>query len=644
MSFLPLSFDSTQANHRKTRERAAIVLLVLSLLLALLPATITPSSALAQSERKQVLLINSYHPGYKWSDDITRALAEKFQEEGNIELRVEYLDTKHLDSREYLDTVYELLQTKYENNQPDLIMSSDDVALNFLFQHADTLFPNVPVVFVGANYFDEAKRNGYERFTGISEEADVAGTLDLAIQLHPKTRKLVVIHDKTVTGQKVHEKINELISQYPQISFEFVEDVTMDELHQYLGTLSPDTLVLLTVFFRDRNETFYEYDQFTSSIAKSSKVPVYGLWDFSLGYGIVGGKLTSGYTEGERAAELAIRILQGETSSSIPVQRQTQSQYLFDYAVMRKWDIPVSKLPDGSTVINKPNSFYEQNTLLVWTTLIGFVTLIFIIVFLSINNTQRRKAQSELAVRNQELQTIRNTLADTIADRTKDLATVAEVATATATILETSKLLQSAVDLTKERFGLYHSHIYLLDDAGENLVLTAGAGEPGRIMAAEKRSIPLSREQSLVARAAREGKGIIVNDVTEEPDFLPNPLLPKTRAELAVPMIVGGKVIGVFDVQSDQVGHFTDADVSVKTTLAAQVATSLQNVRSFEQASTQAELETLVNTIGQKIQRSTTVEDTLQIAVREIGLALGASRVKVNLTVPQSKTDSTTLN
>jgi putative methionine-R-sulfoxide reductase with GAF domain len=223
------------------------------------------------------------------------------------------------------------------------------------------------------------------------------------------------------------------------------------------------------------------------------------------------------------------------------------------------------------------------------------------------------------------------TLEQRVAARTKDLATVAEVGTATATILETDRLLQAVVDLTKERFNLYHSHIYLLDDAGENLVLAAGAGEPGRIMAAEKRSIPLSREQSLVARAAREQKGVTVNDVTQAPDFLPNPLLPDTRSELAVPMVTGGKVIGVFDVQSDQVGRFTDSDINIQTTLAAQVATSIQNVRSFEQSKAQAEMEFLVNTIGQKIQRTASVDEALQTAVREIGLALGASRVSANI-------------
>lgn len=225
----------------------------------------------------------------------------------------------------------------------------------------------------------------------------------------------------------------------------------------------------------------------------------------------------------------------------------------------------------------------------------------------------------------------RQTLEQHVADRTKDLATVAEVGIVTATILESKRLLQGVVDLTKERFNLYHSHIYLFDEEGKNLILTAGAGETGRVMVAEKRSIPLNREQSLVARAARERKGVTVNDVTQAPDFLPNPLLPDTRSELAVPMIVGGNVIGVFDIQSEQVGRFTDADVNIQTTLAAQVATSIQNVRSFEKAKTQAELESLVNAIGQKIQRTTTIEETLQTAIREIGTAIGASRVHATI-------------
>ena len=622
-------------NQKSRRIRTAFirVLTLIGLLLSLLPVTSTRTVVQAQGERKQVLLLNSYHPGYKWSDDVARAISDKFGEEGNVELRVEYLDTKHLDSQEYLDSVYQFLQVKYLNNSPDLIMSSDDAALNFLFKHADTLFPDVPVVFAGANYFDEKRLEGYERFTGISEEADVAGTLDVALQLHPDVRKVVVVNDKTVTGQKVREKVTSLASQYPQIKFEFAQDMTMDELRQYAGKLQPDTLVLLTVFFRDSTDTFYEYNQFTTLIAKSSAVPVYGLWDFSLGYGIVGGKLTSGYTEGERAADVAIRILHGENPQNIPVNKQTQSQYFFDYKVMQSLGIPLSTLPKDSTVINRPVSFYGQNKVLIWVMLTSFVILASIIVLLSINNNARRKAQAELFVRNQELAAVQNSLQERVTSRTVDLATVAQISTSTATIRDPFQLLATAVHLTQRGFNLYHAHVFTYRKETDDLKITACGYKEGDVHEGTHGTaiIPFNQEKSLVARAARTRKPVIVNDVYNEPGWLPNPLLPDTRAELAVPMIVGDELLGVLDVQSDRLNAFTEEDANIQMTLAAQIATALQNAQSYTDAKTKAELEALINTIGQKIQRSTTVEDTLQIAIREVGIALSASRVRASL-------------
>jgi GAF domain-containing protein len=89
-------------------------------------------------------------------------------------------------------------------------------------------------------------------------------------------------------------------------------------------------------------------------------------------------------------------------------------------------------------------------------------------------------------------------------------------------------------------------------------------------------------------------------------------------------MIVGDKVLGVLDVQSELLNRFTEIDVNIKTTLAAQVAVALQNARTFEQAQNQAKRESMLNTIGQKIQSATSVESVLQIAARELGRALSA--------------------
>jgi GAF domain-containing protein/HAMP domain-containing protein len=212
-----------------------------------------------------------------------------------------------------------------------------------------------------------------------------------------------------------------------------------------------------------------------------------------------------------------------------------------------------------------------------------------------------------------------------------DLGVVAQVGIATATITDIGKLLQEVVDLSKESFNLYHAHIYMVNEAGDALELAAGAGEVGRQMVAEKRSIPMNAEQSLVVRAAVSQQGVIANDVAADPNFLPNPLLPETRAEMAVPMIVSKKVIGVLDVQSETIGRFTEVDVNIKTTLASQIAMAVQNARNLDQSRRQAERETAVNLIGQKIQSATNIAAALQVAARELGHALGMKQTLVLL-------------
>jgi PAS domain S-box-containing protein len=180
--------------------------------------------------------------------------------------------------------------------------------------------------------------------------------------------------------------------------------------------------------------------------------------------------------------------------------------------------------------------------------------------------------------------TKRRKAAEVLAKLVTELEIVAQVSTAASTILDTADLLQGVVDLTKDSFGLYHAHIYLLNESKERLVLAAGAGAVGQQMVAEGWSILLEQEQSLVARAARTRQGVIVNNVRQEPGWLPNPLLPDTCSELAVPLMVGDRVLGVLDVQADEVNYFTNDDIRIQATLAAQVAVALENARLFERA------------------------------------------------------------
>jgi GAF domain-containing protein len=223
--------------------------------------------------------------------------------------------------------------------------------------------------------------------------------------------------------------------------------------------------------------------------------------------------------------------------------------------------------------------------------------------------------------------------AETVAKRAKELETVAEISTVTATIQDTFEMLATMVHLTQRGFGLYHAHVFMYDEDTEKLQIVACGYKEGDEHEGTHgtSSIPIGQEQSLVARVARTREPVIVNDVRSEPGWLPNPLLPDTHAELAVPMIVGEKLLGVLDVQSEKRNAFTEEDANIQMTLASQVATALQNAQSYAAAQKQAERETKLNLIAQKIQSTTTIEEAMQIAARELGHALGKRQTLVAL-------------
>jgi len=236
------------------------------------------------------------------------------------------------------------------------------------------------------------------------------------------------------------------------------------------------------------------------------------------------------------------------------------------------------------------------------------------------------------------LQNVQST--EVVAKRAAELQTVARISTVAATIPDIQEMLESVVHQTQRGFGLYHAHIFLFNETLERLEIIACGYKEGDEHEGTHgtTTIPLMQEQSLVARAGRTRQAVIINDVRNEPGWLPNPLLPDTAAELAVPMIVGNQLLGVLDVQSDRLNAFSDEDANIQSTLASQVATAVQNARSISYSKRQAERETAVNLITQKIQSATTIESALQITARELGHALGMRQTQVTLN-PESLAD-----
>ncbi|MEK6213387.1 MAG: GAF domain-containing protein, partial [Vibrio fluvialis] len=174
---------------------------------------------------------------------------------------------------------------------------------------------------------------------------------------------------------------------------------------------------------------------------------------------------------------------------------------------------------------------------------------------------------------------------------TEQLRSAAEVAGQLGAILNPEQLLNEAVVVMQSRFALYHVHIYLMNEARDQLVVEAGSGQVGVVLKDRKHSIATTNENSVVAQATRDSASVIVEDTQTHPNYVANPLLPDTRSELAVPMIAAGEVIGVLDIQDDDTNRFSQTDADTFTTLATQLATTLQTARLFaEQQATQGAL------------------------------------------------------
>jgi PAS domain S-box-containing protein len=366
---------------------------------------------------KEVLLLHSYHKAYEWTDSISQSIENSLKYH-DVEITTEYMDTKRIYNKDYIESLFEFYKKRYKDRKFDVIVASDNNALEFLNTYHDKIFTDTPIVFCGINNFDKKSFNASnirKRTTGVVEEVDIETNIDLILDLHPNIKKLLVVNDRTTTGKEMKKEFFKVYENYKDnLEIEYIDKFKFDDLQKKVSNLDKDTVILFMLLHKDATGKVFTFKNGLKKIARSTNVPIYGLWDFYLQRGLVGGFVTHSDAQGESAASMVKELLTGKAIGNIPIIEKSPNSYIFDHDKLEEFGVDMSKLPQNSIIYNEPGSFYEnyETELTIITVTFIFFTIIIFMLIDSIED--KRKTKNELQMQLNFIETLLNTMKNPI--------------------------------------------------------------------------------------------------------------------------------------------------------------------------------------------------------------------------------------
>ncbi|HQG28563.1 MAG TPA: PAS domain S-box protein, partial [Candidatus Ozemobacteraceae bacterium] len=370
---------------------------------SLITAPATFSQEQPPGQKKRVLYVNSYHPGYTWSDQILEGLAGRLKPAfgEQLELQVEYLDGKRY-SRQLEgglgDILQSLFKTKYAGTRIDLLLVSDQDAYNFMRKVRNEVFPGVPMIFAGVEEPGELASNT----TGILASTDIRGNVDLILQVLPSVKRLFVLSDDTVTGRINRDTFQRVTADVAsRVEFVFLgtnPDDAPETLVQSMASLAPPSDAVFFLDYYSSPAGPVNPAVFIRDLASASKAPLFSHVDLFIYDGIIAGKMNSGLLQGQQMADTAVAILRGASTARLPLQQEV-SVPTADFSALARFSIDAARFPEGTRFLNKPTSLLSSYKWHILATLgfLGLLAVLTVILAIMLKRQQRLEEEARLA-------------------------------------------------------------------------------------------------------------------------------------------------------------------------------------------------------------------------------------------------------
>jgi len=382
------------------RARAAAWIAAAVLLMAAhaLHATEPPKSVLVLYSNGRLLPANI---------EADRGLREALRDtpERPVTIYDEFLDTPRFAGPEYERTMVAYLHDKYAPRPPAVVVAAGEEAFAFLLDHRDALFPGVPIVHMGvsADTLATATKRAANVF-GTPAVYDFAGTINLALRLHPKATRLVV-----VTGASAPDRTSETASRAAtghlrdDVAVEFLSGLPTTALLERMRLLGPNTVVFTPGYFADGAGRTFIPREAARAIVSASGAPVYSPFDPFIGTGVVGGVVPSFGAMGTGAADTVNRILDGTQGPAQAVAGRAANVPTVDWRAVARWNIAPSDLPPGTAIRFREPTLFEAHRTEAIVALVIVLLQAALIAGLLVERRRRRLAEQAVQAQRAEL-------------------------------------------------------------------------------------------------------------------------------------------------------------------------------------------------------------------------------------------------
>jgi PAS domain S-box-containing protein len=372
---------------------------IIIIFLGLLLAAGGIASLTEAKETKRVLILYSQERGHPAHDLTEQGIRAVFLSNFffDVQLYNEYLDVARFSGSGQASSEADYLRRKYAGMKIDAIIAVYPYAVDFLMAARSTLFSGVPIIACEASrsYAENLEHSPFRRLvTGTIVGDNITDIIAVALRMRPDTKRVALVAGTSPNDIYGEQVFRRGISAYAgKIETIDLTKLSMAETLSRVGSLPPDTIIFYESILRDGAGGIFVPREALSLISRAANVPVFGLYDSFMGFGIVGGRLVSFEQHGKEAAALAIRVMSGESPAAIPFGGEKAYVNLYDRRELERWNIEESSVPAEGAVLYKRYSLWDQHRGEIIAALLLILAEGGLIFGLVMNLHRRRKAE-----------------------------------------------------------------------------------------------------------------------------------------------------------------------------------------------------------------------------------------------------------